>query len=141
MASQSPNRPVLVDTPVWEAYLRREERTYQEINSLMDSGRVCSLDIVVAELLQRAENEEEMKLFQDFTRMFPILSEPTRIWEEAARQALELRRRGKPLPLRDCYIVAMTRVHKVFLYTTNRKLLHAGKALKLKLFPKGRTAK
>ncbi len=41
---------VLIDTPVWQDYFQKEERTFQEVNALMDSGRVCCLDLIVAEL-------------------------------------------------------------------------------------------
>jgi predicted nucleic acid-binding protein len=130
--------PVLIDTPVWRDYFRKEPHTFREVNALMDTGRVCCSDLVVAELLQTAETEEEMKIFQDFTRIFPLLREPPGAWVEAARLSFKLRRKGKHLPLRDCYVVVLARRHRVLLYTTNKALFPARKAMGIgvELFPK-----
>jgi predicted nucleic acid-binding protein len=92
---------------------------------------------MVAELLQTAETEQEMKIIQDFTRIFPLLKEPPGAWVEAARLSFKLRRKGKPLPLRDCYVVILARENRALLYTTSRVFSQAQKimALGLKLFP------
>jgi len=129
--------PVLIDTPMWQDYFRKEPHTFQEINALMDAGRVCCSHLMVAELLQAAETEEEIKIIQDFTRIFPLLKEPPGAWIEAARLSFKLRRKGKPLSLRDCYVVFLARRNDVLLYTTNKALLQAQKAsaIGLKLFP------
>lgn len=134
-------RPVLIDTPVWQDYFRKEERTFRGVNILMDAGRVCCLDFIVAELLHNAETEEEMKVFQDFTRIFPILQEKpgTGTWVEAARLAFKLHQKGEKLPLRDCYIAVMAKGHEALLYTTNKGLHKVRRAIGLKLFPEGRT--
>jgi predicted nucleic acid-binding protein len=129
--------PVLIDTPIWQDYFRKEPHTFREVNALMDAGRVCSSDLLVAELLQAAETEEEIKIIQDFTRIFPLLKEPPGAWIEAARLSFKLRWKGKPLSLRDCYVVVLARGNGVLLYTTNKALLQAQKAtaIGLKLFP------
>lgn len=131
-------RPVLIDTPVWQDYFRKEERTFREVNALMDAGRVCCLEMVVAELLQTAETEKELKIFQDFARIFPLLREPPSSWVEAARLSFKLRRKGRGLPLRDCYVAVLARTHRVLLYTTNKALHRAQKAVAIGLdfFPK-----
>ena len=129
--------PVLIDTPIWQDYFRKEPHTFQEVNALMDAGRVCCLHLTVAELLQAAETEEEMKIIQDFTHIFPLLKEPPGAWVEAARLSFKLRRKGRPLSLRDCYVGVLARKNGVLLYTTNEALLQAQKAsaIGLKLFP------
>jgi hypothetical protein len=125
--------PVLIDTPVWQDYFRKEPHTFRGVNALMDAGRVCCSDLVVAELLQAAETKEEMKIFQDFTRIFPLLRELPGTWIEAARLSFKLRRKGKQLPLRDCYVAVLAREHRVLLYTTNQALLQARKAMAIGL--------
>jgi len=130
--------PVLIDTPVWQDYFRKEPHTFREVNALMDAGRVCCSDLGVAELLQTAETDEEIKIFQDFTHIFPLLRESPGAWVEAARLCFKLRRRGKQLSLRDCYMAVLARDHRVLLYTTNKELVQARKAMAigLGLFPK-----
>lgn len=139
---ESPPPPVLVDTPVWQAYFRKEEPAFQEVNILMDAGRVCSLDVVVGELLLTAENSKEMKVFQDFTRIFPILREPPGAWVEAARLGFELRQKGKTLSLRDCYLIFMARAHQVLLYTSNVEIRRArrDRSVSWPSFLEGKTA-
>lgn len=129
--------PVLIDTPVWQDYFQKEPHTFREVNALMDAGRVCCSDLMVAELLQTAETEEEMKIIQDFTRIFPLLKEPPGAWVEAARLSFKLRRKGKPLPLRDCYVVVLARGNRALLYTTNQVFSQAQKVMTmgLKFFP------
>ena len=131
---------VLIDTPVWQDYFQKEERTFQEVNALMDSGRVCCLDLIVAELFGAAETGEEMQVLRDFTRIFPVLRESPGAWLEAARLAFKLRQRGKALPLRDCYVAFMAQSHEVLLYTTNKSIPQARRAMEigLELFPERR---
>lgn len=134
MASQEQGPPVLIDTPVWKDYFRREECTFSVVNGLMDAGRICCLDLVVAELLHTAKSEREMKVFQDFTQVFPVLREPPAAWVDAARLAFKLRRKGGSLSLRDCYVALMAKAHGVLLYTTNKALHRARRAMGLKFF-------
>jgi predicted nucleic acid-binding protein len=131
--------PVLIDTPIWQDYFRKEEPTFEEVNTLMDAGRACCLSFIVAELLYNAETKEETKVFRDFMRIFPILQEKpgTGGWIEAAHLAFRLRRKGEVLCLRDCYIAVMAKSHEVLLYTTNQKLYKVRRFMGLRLFSDG----
>jgi predicted nucleic acid-binding protein len=126
-------RPVLIDSPIWQSYFQKEERIFQEVNTLMDAGRICCLDLVVAELLATAKTEQEIKVLGDFTRVFPILWEPPRAWLEAAHLVFQLRQRKKALSLRDGYLAVMAQSHQVLLYSTNKLLRKAQRSLELKL--------
>ncbi len=134
--------PVLIDTPIWQNYFRKEEPTYQEVNLLMDAGRACCLGFIVAELIYNAETKEETKVFRDFMRIFPVLQEKPGLeaWVEAAQLAFRLRRRGKSLSLRDCYLAVMAKNNEVLLYTTNSELHQARRMIGLKLFSEGERA-
>jgi hypothetical protein len=133
--------PVLVDTPVWQDYFRREERTFREVNGLMDAGRVCCLDLIVAELLYGAETEEEIKVLQDFTHVFPVLRESPGIWMEAARLAFRLRQKKREFSLRDSYVAVMAESHRALLFTPNKsfRLARRSAELKLQFFPDRRS--
>lgn len=137
----STSSSVLIDTPVWQNYFLKKERTFREVNALMDASRVCCLDLIVAELLYSVGTEEEMKVLQDLTHIFPVLRESPGVWIEAARLALQLRQRGKSLSLRDCFVAIMAQSHGALLYTTNKKLRRVGKSMDLGLefFPERRT--
>ena len=139
---KDPSPPVLIDTPVWRSYFLKAERTFREVNGLMDAGRVCCLDLIVGELLEAAQTAEEMKVLRDLTRVFPLLREAPGAWVEAARLAFRLRQRGKALSLRDAYVAFMAQTHGVLLHSPNRALREAQRALslKLKFFPLRRSS-
>jgi predicted nucleic acid-binding protein len=133
--------PVLVDTPVWQDYFQKEDRIFREVNGLMDAGRVCCLDLIVAELLYAAETEEEIKVLQDFTQVFPVIREYPGVWMKAARLAFQLRQKKKKLSLRDSYVAVMAESHGALLYTPNKSFRQARRALDLKIefFPDRRS--
>ncbi len=142
MAETAPPRPlVLIDTPIWQDYFRKAQPTFRTVNSLMDAGRVCCLDLTIAELLSAAGNEAERKVFQDFTRVFPILREPPGAWIDAAESVFRLKERGKTLSLRDGYLAFVARSHGVLLYTKDRGLLRCGRPLSIRFFGSGRVSK
>jgi predicted nucleic acid-binding protein len=110
---------VLIDTPLWREYFRREEKVFQQINALMDAGRVCSMDLIIAELVDGAANEKERKAFRDFARIFPILREPEGVWTQAAEWARKMQKKEAKPALRDAFIAFMAVTHGVLLWTRN----------------------
>lgn len=132
--SQPPLPPVLIDTPIWLDYFRPEKRTYEIVNHLMDTGRICCLDLGVAELLITARNPKEIKIFQDFTQVFPVLRKPENAWVEAARLFFQMRKKHSNHSLRDCYVAIMAKTNQVVLYTKNKDLQRLGRTLDLPLF-------
>jgi predicted nucleic acid-binding protein len=118
MNSRRKNQPdpaVLIDTPLWKEYFHKEAGVFRQINALMDLGRVCSLDLIIAELVDGAATDEEMKAFRDFSRIFPILREPEGAWTQAAEWARKSRK--NKCGLRDAYIAFMARTHGAMLWT------------------------
>jgi predicted nucleic acid-binding protein len=111
-----PEPPVLIDTPLWREYFHREEKIVRQINALMDMGRVCTLDLIIAELVDGAGDEEELKAFLDFARIFPILREPEGAWTQAAEWVRKLQKKNR-YGLRDAYITFMAKTHGVLLWT------------------------
>jgi predicted nucleic acid-binding protein len=119
-AEPRPSGPaVLIDTPLWRDYFRREEKVFPVINALMDAGRVCSLNFIIAELVAEAATEEESEACRDFRRIFPILPEPGSAWIDAAAWARKLQKRGRGIALRDAYVAWMAKTNGVRLWTRN----------------------
>jgi predicted nucleic acid-binding protein len=125
---EQPEPAVLIDTSVWEEYFRREETIFRRVNELMDAGRVCSLDLIMAELMEGAATEEERKAFQDFARIFPILREPAGVWTQAAEWARNLRFKKTNLSLRYSYVAFMAKTHGALLWTRSPILSSLRKA-------------
>jgi predicted nucleic acid-binding protein len=127
---------VLIDPPVWRDYFRQEKQIFALVNRLMDTGRICCLDLGVAELLTTAKTQKEMDIFKDFTQIFPVLREPSGTWVEAARLSFHLGQKGKTLSLRDCYVAIMSKANGVCLYTTNPDLIRLHRSIGLRIFSK-----
>ncbi len=118
---------VLIDTPLWREYFRKEEKVFPLVNALMDAGRVCSLGFIIAELVAEALTEEERKACQDFHRIFPVLKEPENAWIEAAGWVRKLKKRGRKVALRDAYVAWMAKTHGVQIWTRNPGFSSPGK--------------
>jgi predicted nucleic acid-binding protein len=137
VGDKQPSAPaVLIDTPLWKEYFHREKRVFPLVNALMDAGRVCSLSLIIAELVAEAATEEERKVCQDFHRIFPILPEPEEAWIQAAAWVRNLQKRGRKVALRDAYVAWMAKIHGAKLWTRNPVLssLGRGSASGLKIF-------
>ncbi len=102
-------KPVLVDTSVWIAYLKKQEPAYTHLNGLMESERVLLLGLVLAELYQGCKTEKEISVICDLSEVFPKIADSGKLWEEAGLLAFKSRRRGKTFSLSDCYIAVAGR--------------------------------
>jgi len=113
-------KPVLVDTSVWIAYLRREESAFTELNVLADAGRVRLLGLILAELYQGCKSQKELDVVSDLADIFPKLDEPSGMWEEAGTLAYKLRRQGITPGLADCYIAVIAAKSGSLIYTYDK---------------------
>ena len=124
--------PILVDTSVWIAYFRKEESA-PPMNELIDSGRVCSTNLIVAELIQGAKSDKEIRVLKDFLDVFPFLREQEETWFKAAYMAYQLRKKGKTMGLADCYLAQIAIENKVGLYSFDKHFKVIGKMVPLQL--------
>ena len=100
---KQPSEPaVLIDTPVWKEYFRREERVFPLINALMDAGRVCSLTFIIAELVAEAAYGRGKKGLPGFSPDLPdsagarkCLDSGGRVGSETAEKRAEGRSPGR----------------------------------------------
>ncbi|MBM3294599.1 MAG: PIN domain-containing protein [Candidatus Aminicenantes bacterium] len=109
---------VLVDTSAWLAFFRHEDRkTALAVRQAVADGSAIVPKIVLAELVQAAKSDRELAVIADLARSIPIADEGETTWSEAAALAHRLKRRGKTIPLADCYIAALVRRHDCRLLT------------------------
>ncbi len=113
-------KPVLVDTSVWIAYLRREESAFNEVNVLADAGRIRLLGLILAELYQGCKSQKELDVVSDLADIFPKLDEPSGMWEEAGMLAYKLRRQGLAPGLADCYIAVIAAKSGTLIYSYDK---------------------
>jgi hypothetical protein len=112
---------VLIDTSVWINYFRGDEETYKEVSKPIDTGRVCCLKLIIAELIQGAKGEKEIRIIKDLIDVFPLLKESSDSWEKAGILSFQLRKAGKNIGLGDCYIATVAGENDATIYSLDRQ--------------------
>ena len=117
MVMSALDKLVLIDTSIWIYYFRGEKEVYNKVNELIDSGKVCSLGLVIAELIQGAKTEKEVRVIKDMATVFPQLTEGADSWEKAGVLSFQLKKVGKSIGLADCYIATIAKENEATIYT------------------------
>lgn len=111
---------VLVDTSVWIEFFRKKEPYYDIVSSLIDKDRVISAGLILAELIQGAKSEKELKILKDFLYVFEFVPDSVFLWEKAGELSYALQRKGKSVGLSDCYIAVSAASQNARLLTLDR---------------------
>jgi|WetSurMetagenome_2_1015567.scaffolds.fasta_scaffold309927_2 predicted nucleic acid-binding protein len=111
---------VLVDTSAWIDFFRQNEPSHTIVQQLLNTGRVCSMGIIVAELMQGAKSEKGIAVLRDFTHVFEFLPEAHQDWIDAGYLSFKLRRRGKTFGLSDCFIAIVARKSGAVILTLDK---------------------
>jgi predicted nucleic acid-binding protein len=98
---------VLVDTSAWIEFFHRIEPCHSIVLQLMSQERICTMGIIVAELMQGAKSKKELAVLRDFVYVFPFLPDSQESWQAAGELSFRLRRNGKEIGLADCYIAVV----------------------------------
>jgi len=114
------DRLVVIDTSIWIGYFRGKEGVHKRVNELIDSGRVCCLKLIIAELIQGAKTEKEINVMKDLADVFPPLAESPDSWVNAGILSFQLRKAGKNIGLSDCYIATVAQESDAMIYTLDR---------------------
>ena len=117
MVMSASDRLVLIDTSIWIEYFRGKKEVYKKVNELIDSGRVCSLGLITAELIQGAKTEKEIRVIKDIATVFPRPAEEPHSWENAGMLSFRLKKTGKGIGLADCYIATIAKENNAIIYT------------------------
>jgi len=110
---------ILIDTSARIDYFHDKQLrspVAREVAALVSEHRAITTGMVVAEVLQGANDEGDYeKVFETVARL-PFVEAPRTVWVVAGRWSYELRRRGLATPLSDLLIAAaaMTGGHEVF---------------------------
>jgi len=132
---------VLVDTPVWSVFLRRQAkhlspeqaRIGTELVELIREGRVQIIGPIRQELLSGIREEVQYRTLRDRLRAFDDLPLLSVDYEEAARASNHCRARGIsgfPIDFLIC-AAAIRRSWRVF--TTDRDFSHYARHIPLRL--------
>ncbi len=111
---------VLVDTSVWIEFFHRIEPCHSIVLQLMSQERICTMGIIVAELMQGAKSGKELAVLRDFVYVFPFLSDSRESWQAAGELSFRLRRNRKEIGLVDCYIAVVARMEGASILSLDR---------------------
>jgi predicted nucleic acid-binding protein len=100
---------VLIDTSAWIEFFRQIEPYHSMVLQLMSEERICTMGIIVAELMQGAKSEKELAVLRDFVYVFPFLRDSQDNWQAAGELSFRLRHNGKAIGLADCYIAIVAK--------------------------------
>lgn len=100
---------VLIDTSAWIEFFHQIEPCHSIVLQLMSEERICTMGIIVAELIQGAKSEKELAVLRDFVYVFPFLSDSQDNWQAAGELSFRLRHDGKAIGLADCYIAIVAK--------------------------------
>ncbi len=125
---------VLIDTSVWIAYFRNTSvELSKRVESLMTEAEICVPKIVLAELLQGAKSEREIKTIESFFGAFIIVDQGEHTWVNAGKLAYLLKRKGKTVNLADCYIAAIAHEQQCAILTLDEHFKDIREAIAITL--------
>jgi predicted nucleic acid-binding protein len=125
---------ILIDTSVWIEYFRSgTSTTADKVDQILSEHNVFVPKIVIAELIQGAKSERELSVIKDFLDAFQIIDQKEDSWIKAGKLAYDLKKKGKAIPLRDCYIGIIAKEFSCKVFTLNRHFKEIQKIMKLSL--------
>ncbi len=101
----------------------------------MDGGRICLADVVLAELIQGARTESEIRTMEDLVDAFAVVIQNPRTWVEAGKLSSKLRKNGKSVHLTDCYIARIARENGCAVLTLDAHFAEIRSVLDIELIP------
>ena len=126
---------VLVDTSVWIEFFRRNEPCYSIVSRLIDDEQIYCCGIILAELMQGAKSDKELRILDDFLHVFSFVPETPQLWSAAGKLAYQLRRKGITIALSDCFIAAAAASCHAQVATLDGHFDVLGKPAKVTLYP------
>ena len=127
---------VLIDTSVWIDYFRNKTPHLSEkVDKILAMDEVFVPKIVIAELIQGAKSEKEISVIEDFFNAFHIIDQEDGTWLNAGRLAYNLKKKGKPLNLTDCYISVISQENKCKIFTLDKHFKDIQKTINIQLIP------
>jgi len=122
---------ILADTSVWVDYFRKTTTAVDEkMKEYLTARQVCALSVVFGELLQGVRDDREEKIVLEFWVNLPHMEEDG-LFIDAGRLSYQNKLHTKGVGLIDCVILAAAKRYQLEVWTNDKKLLQAHKALKL----------
>jgi predicted nucleic acid-binding protein len=85
-----------------------------------NKSEVCVPKIVIAELIQGAHSEKDLKTIREFLDAFTIIAEGEGTWIDSGTLSHALKRKGRTVNLADCYIATLAKENGCSVLTLDR---------------------
>jgi predicted nucleic acid-binding protein len=108
---------VIVDTSVLIDFLKDKEPNAAAVVALVNSRRIRTAGIIMAELLQSVKSAGEEIYVAELLDAIPVIEITAALWIKAGRLSSSLRRKGVTLPLTDIAIAVVAMEHGLSLFT------------------------
>lgn len=131
-----PVKPTLVDTSAWIDYFRRKDALgARAIEALLEEGRAYTAGLIVAELLQGAVSEEELRAIEELVQVVRIVEDRFDLWTQAGKLSRLLRQKGVTIHIVDCYIATLAIAHRLHVLSLDRHFRLLSRYTTLQLTP------
>jgi predicted nucleic acid-binding protein len=129
------DRQVLLDTSIWIDYFRGKDRKISmEVDSLLDSDRVVTLELIEVELLRGALTEKEIKFLEDHFSHLSQLTVSPKFWHKVGRFSYQMARKGYLPHLVDAFIALAAIENKMALFSKDRDFREIAQRSDLQLY-------
>lgn len=112
---------VITDTAIWIDYLRNKRSSLaDEVEKLIDDGRVALVGVILAELLRGLRTQEERHNLEWQLQGATFLEMSMAAWRRAGVLSSDLDSRGQPIPMSDVFIAALALDGDYEVYTLDK---------------------
>ena len=108
---------VIVDTSVFIDFFKGSDKIAKEVTKLLETNRVISTGIIIAELMQGIKKTNEEEQIKYLLTGVSILEISTPLWFKVGRLSSSLRRKGINIPLTDTAIAILALEYDLVLFT------------------------
>jgi len=108
---------VIVDTSVLIDFLKDKMPHSAAVATLINSKRIRTTGIIMAELLQGARTATEEAYVIELLEGIPAIEVTSALWMKAGKLSCSLRRKGVTLPLSDIAIAVLAIEHNISIFT------------------------
>lgn len=114
-------KKILIDTSAWIEFFRgHNSPLIDKIESILDNANVFVPKAVIAELIQGAKSEKEIKVIEEFLTVFNIIDSMPDTWIKAGRLSFNLKKKGLTINLMDCYLTVLAQEYGCSILTLDK---------------------
>lgn len=125
---------VIIDTSVWIDYFQnRSQALSKQVDKILSDSEIYVPKLIIAELIQGAHSQREIKVFTDYFNAFHILNEGEDTWFKAGILSYSMRKKGKTINLTDCCIAIMAKENDCAILTLDRHFREIEKSAGIQL--------